>query len=388
MKRLRVALLGFGVVGSGVYDMLQKPPYDTLVSIECIFVRHLFKDRGNVPRHLFTDRVDDVFKSNTIDVIIEAMGGLDPAKAMITRAIHDRIHVITANKEVVDHDFHAFVSHAKKQGVAFLFEASVVAGVPVISSLVELIDSDRITRIEGILNGATNDVLTHVHAGLTFSEAVQKARNQGFLEADPRDDFEGVDALRKIMIMARIAFGTEIDRKDVCRIGLKEITPSMTLFLKSRDWRLKQVAQAGSENGNTVISVEPMIVEDRSLQGSVEHENNVILFETEQRGRLVMIGKGAGKKTTAAAMVHDLMLIHRNRYYVVADGVEDRPSDNRTSLRTASYLLEVKDADAFSSITRTRHGHFIITRPIQRTVLEAHGKEIVFYARIHEQVRL
>ncbi|MFP4178129.1 MAG: homoserine dehydrogenase, partial [Acholeplasmataceae bacterium] len=107
MESLRLVLLGFGVVGSGVYEMLQIPPYDRLVSIERIFVRHPDKNRGGVPAHLFTDRIDDVFASGRVDVIVEAMGGVDPARAMITRALKERIHVITANKEVVDHDFYA-----------------------------------------------------------------------------------------------------------------------------------------------------------------------------------------------------------------------------------------------------------------------------------------
>jgi homoserine dehydrogenase len=388
MKRLRVALLGFGVVGSGVFEMLQKPPYDSLVSIEWIFVKHLNKDRRDVPLDLFTNRIDDLFQTKTIDVFIEAMGGLDPAQAILLRAIDEKIHVITANKEVVDHDFYAFVSRARKQEVAFLFEASVVAGVPVISSLVELVDSDRIFRIEGILNGATNDVLTHVHAGMTFSKATERAREQGFLEADPRDDFEGFDALRKIMIMARIAFKREIEQKNVLRIGLKDITSPLIAFLKSRNWCLKQVAQAEFEDGNTTITVEPMILACDSLLGLVEYENNAVIFETEQRGSLCLIGKGAGKKSTAAAMVHDLMLIAKKRFYVVSNRVDDKIPKNETRLKTASYLLQVKTLDSFSSIIHAKYDHVIITRPISKTVLATYGKDIVFYAKIHEQVRL
>ncbi|MFP4187745.1 MAG: homoserine dehydrogenase [Acholeplasmataceae bacterium] len=388
MERLRLALLGFGVVGSGVYEMLQIPPYDQLVSVERIFVRHPDKDRGDVPARLFTDRIDDIFASGRVDVIVEAMGGVDPARAMITRALKERIHVITANKEVVDHDFYAFVSLAQKQGVAFLFEASVVAGVPVISSLVELVDSDRIKLIEGILNGATNDVLTRVRAGSTFSEAIQRAREQGFLEADPRDDLAGFDALRKIMIMARIASQREIDRTSVERIALSEATPRTIAFLRSRNWCLKQVARALFAEDRASISVEPMVLEDASLLGSVEHENNAVIIETEKRGRLVMIGKGAGKRTTAAAMVNDLMLIARNRYYVIENRRQDAPLKNRASPMSASYLLEVDDVDASSSIARAIHGHFIITKPIVREVLDKHEHNIIFQTRIYKKKKV
>lgn len=388
MKKLRVALLGFGVVGSGVYEMLRNPPYDSLVSIECIFVKHLDKDRQDVPIRLFTDQVEDVFEPHKIDVIIEAMGGLNPAQTMIRRAIKERIHVITANKEVVDHDFYSFVEHAQKSGVAFLFEASVVAGVPIISSLVELAYSDRITRIEGILNGATNYVLTHVFSGLSYEESVDKARKQGFLEADPKDDFEGFDALRKIMIMARIAFKSEIDQYCVFRYGLKRIGKTTIDFLKARGWRLKQVAQAECRGASLHVSVEPMIVESASLLGSVEHEDNVIVLYAEQRGRLVMIGKGAGKKTTAAAMVNDLMLILNKRFYSVEADDKTVSSKKKNSTEIFSYLLEVSDTKPFESIARTEYERFIITKPITREVIDSYGKDVFFYARIHEEVQL
>ena len=216
MKTVKVAILGLGTVGSGVYKLIQKradvmeKTIGAQMEVKKILVRNMNKKREGVDASLLTDNWNDIIEDDEIQIVIEVMGGIEPAKTMILEALRAGKNVVSANKDLIAEEGHVLLATAEENRVDFLFEAAVAGAIPIIRPMKQCLAVNDISEVVGIVNGTTNYILTKMtEEGMDFSDALEKAQELGFAEADPTSDVEGLDAGRKVAIMASIAFHFE-----------------------------------------------------------------------------------------------------------------------------------------------------------------------------------
>jgi len=315
-RKVKIGLLGCGTVGSGFVSLVEasreriRARHDLDLEIDRILIRDPGKKRDGVRQSLLTTRPEDVVE-NGFDVLVEVIGGIDPADRLIRRAIERGRPVVTANKLLLaSHGSEIFAS-AKRSGVAVGFEASVCGGVPVIKALRSGVAGDSVTRIRGVLNGTCNFILSAMEGGLSYDEALLGARREGFAEADPSLDVDGHDALQKLMILAGIAFG-EVAESRVRVAGIRDypLRDVRRTWRKGRTTRL--VADACVREGVLDLEVEPKELDAEDPLGRLTGAENGVVLETEGRGSLLLTGLGAGAYPTASAVLTDVIEIMSN----------------------------------------------------------------------------
>lgn len=308
---MNVAVLGYGTVGSGVVEILKNE-----ANVQMLYVFNRFNpikkaELGN----LYTDNIDDVLNDSKVDVVIETMGGMD-AYEIIKRALLSKKHVITANKEVVAIHLQELINLAKNSQVMFLFEASVGGGIPIVCNLSALALSDEIVHIMGILNGTTNYILTRVSEGVNLKEALKEAQSYGYAEADSTADLEGLDMVRKIMILAMLATNSEIAVDDVYHYGIQNITLDFVDLMAKSGKVVKFIAEAIITEEIINLVIEPIVIDRKHLLSNINYAFNGVLVESKNHGQLFYSGQGAGKFPTAGAIVDDLYKIIKNQNYL------------------------------------------------------------------------
>ena len=315
---IQLALLGFGTVGQGVYEIINlkrgnffRDRQEGEVSIKKIMVRDTAKKRPiEAQPSLLTDDFEEILKDGEISIVVSAMGGLEPEYTYIKKALMAGKHVVTANKEVVAKHIDELFALAREHHVNFLFEASVGGGIPIIASLIETLKINRITQIQGILNGTTNFILTKIaKEQKDFGEVLRLAQEKGFAEADPTADIEGYDVLRKISILASLSFKTVIKEEDVHLRGISNITLEDVQMAQEFGYCVKYIGQALLEDDKYSVSVTPVLLKKDSVISNVNEEYNIVLIKGNIIGELCFMGKGAGKDATANAMVSDIIKI-------------------------------------------------------------------------------
>ncbi|SEM68089.1 homoserine dehydrogenase [Lihuaxuella thermophila] len=320
MEQVQVALLGLGTVGTGVWKMLVSNQ-DVIArrtgrffNIQTILVRDLKKKRKvSGIEHLLTNDFEDVMKKD-VQVIIEAMGGIEPARTYIKRAIEKGCHVITANKELMAVHGVELERLAGQNGVQLFYEASVGGGIPVIGTLQHFLKANRIHKISGILNGTTNYILTQMDLyHRDFSEALKDAQEKGYAEADPTADVEGHDPVRKLAILIRLVFDVHIPVEEIPCKGITDVTAAELQCARSLGYAVKLLAQAEQygENGPISCSVHPTLLPLSHPLASVHDVYNAIHIEGDQIQDLTLVGQGAGEQPTASAVVEDLCNLER-----------------------------------------------------------------------------
>lgn len=314
MEKMNIAILGYGVIGKGVFEICKNMPNINVVKI----LERKEKFDSNY-LELFTDNAESIFKDKKIDLIVEVLGGYEFARDMILQAIKYRKHVVTANKEVVAKDIDLLVNVAKANEVCFAYEASVGGGIPIIKNIKQLKSVNTITKISGILNGTTNFILTKMFEGLDFDEALKEAKRLGFAEADPTADLEGYDMMRKIAILSDLAWNTFIDINDIKQTGITKITKNDVEQAKANNKVIKFVCESVKDGDHIEISVEPKILDNSHFFNNVNNEFNAVILETYPNDTLTFIGKGAGSLPTASAIVLDIVDIMENRCLVSYD---------------------------------------------------------------------
>ena len=235
--KIKVAILGLGTVGTGVYKIIQNQKNEfsnkigTELEVSKILVRNAKKSREGVDMSLVTDKWEDVVNDGDIDIVIEVMGGIEPAKTYISEALCHGKHVVTANKDLMAEHGHELLETAAEHKCDLLFEAAVAGGIPIIRPMKQCLAANNITEIMGIINGTTNFILTKMtEDGMEFDEALKLATDLGYAEADPTADIEGLDAGRKIAILASIAFNSRVTFSDVYTEGISKITAKASVF--------------------------------------------------------------------------------------------------------------------------------------------------------------
>jgi homoserine dehydrogenase len=319
---MKIGLLGLGTVGAGAYEIIENQKgrlqefYQEELTVERILVRNLNKKRPvEVPDGKLTCDADEILNDPSIDVILSLMGGMEPAKTYILKALQNGKHVITSNKAVVAANLSLFLNEAKKSNVAFLFEGAVGGGIPIIKPLKQQRRLNQIEAIEGILNGTTNFILTQMMENkLEFDTVLADAQARGYAEADPSADIDGFDVQRKIAILSSLAYGQEIPTEKVYTRGIRSIRGIDTDYFQSKNLDVKLVASSAQQDDAISIWVEPCIVDPSHRFYAIKNSDNVVSFIGHLSGRLDFVGAGAGMDPTANAVISDLMDILDNHY--------------------------------------------------------------------------
>ena len=317
---VRVGLLGCGVVGTATARILlsHRAELETRtgapIEIARIAVRDTSVDRGfDLDPAVWTSDPWDVVRDPQIDVIVEVMGGVDPARDLILEAIANKKHIVTANKELLSTYGSDVMKAAESNGVDLLFEASVAGGIPIIRPIRESLAGDRVTRVMGIVNGTTNFILTRMsEMGESFEEALEQAIRLGYSEADPSADVDGHDAAAKIAILASLAFDSKVVASDVPVEGIRNITRADIAAAHQLGYEVKLLAIAELGDGKISARVHPAMIPKTHPLAAVRDVFNAVFVQGEQSGDLMFLGKGAGGAPTAAAVVGDIVEIARN----------------------------------------------------------------------------
>lgn len=317
---VKVALLGAGVVGQQVARLMSEQAADLAnrsgapLELIGVAVRDASKPRPGIPAELITDDPASLLAQNP-DVVVEVMGGIEPAKTLLLDAMARGASVVTANKELLAKDGALLHDVAAENGVDLYFEASVAGAIPLLRPLRESLVGDRVNRVMGIVNGSTNFILTKMDEGsASFEEAFKIAEGLGYIEADPTADIEGRDAAAKAVILAQLAFHSRVNPEDVLVEGISKVTSEDVQAARELGFVIKLLAIAerkGSEG--IVVRVHPAMVPRSHPLASVRDAFNAVFVEAEAAGELMFYGRGAGGAPTASAVVGDLVTVARNR---------------------------------------------------------------------------
>ena len=318
-RTIQAALLGAGTVGGGVYKLLRRRK-DEMVSklgaelaISRVLVRDAAKPRPGIPSELLTDNFDDILNDPDIDIVIELMGGIDPAKRYIEAALAAGKHVVTANKDLLAEHGFALAELAAARGLDLRFEASVAGGIPILTPLMTCLEGNDITEVMGIVNGTTNFILTKMtNEGMDFDDALKEAQALGFAEADPTADVEGLDAARKVAILASLAFHSKVTFGDVPAVGITKIRAKDISYAKEMGYVIKLIGIARNTDGEIEVGVSPMMIPRRHPLASVNDSFNAVFVHGDALDDSMFQGRGAGEFPTASAVMGDLIAVSRD----------------------------------------------------------------------------
>ena len=316
-KVIRAALLGFGTVGTGVYKVLEKqkeemiPKLGSQLEISKILVRNLQKAASKVKNpEILTNNWDEIVKDPEIDIVIELIGGIEPARTYILDALNAGKHVVTANKDLIAAHGKELLDAAEANHVDFLFEAAVAGGIPIIRPLKECLAGNHMAEVMGIVNGTTNFILTKMtQDGMEFKDALALATELGYAEADPTADIEGLDAGRKVAILASVAFNSRVvfDIEGITKITAKDIK-----YAKEMGCDIKLLGVAKNTGDGVEAYVCPMLIPSSHPLASVNDSYNAVFVNGDAVENAMFYGRGAGELPTASAVVGDLFEIVRN----------------------------------------------------------------------------
>ncbi|MFN5865080.1 MAG: homoserine dehydrogenase [Pseudanabaena sp.] len=313
----KVGLLGLGPVGAGVAKILQDPsgrhPFLPHIKIARVGVRSLNKQRDvAIDANIVTDDLESIVNDPEIDIVVEVIGGIEPAKSLILKAIANGKHVVTANKAVIARHGNEIFSESKQKGVYVMLEAAACGGIPVIQALKQSLGGNRITELTGIVNGTTNYILSRMYfEGADFGATLAEAQKLGYAEADPTADVDGYDAADKMAILASLAFGDRVNLEDIYREGIRSITSADIGYAKELGFTIKLLGIArravGKEESDLEIRVHPTLIPIQHPLANIHGVTNAVRIEGDPVGEVVFSGPGAGSGATASAVVADII---------------------------------------------------------------------------------
>lgn len=314
-KQLTIGLFGFGVVGEGLYRVLQQTP-SLKARIKKICIKDATKKR-NAPAELFTTHKDELLFDPEINVIVEVINETEPAFHIVTTALNNGKEVVSASKKMLAEHYPALLALQKSTGLSLLYEAAACASIPVIRNLEEYYDNDLLHGIKAIVNGSTNFILTKIFEDkLEFQEALMLAQQLGFAEADPKLDVEGYDALHKWVILLNHAYGITSSPQDLVFSGIQNIQLSDAVVATEKQYAIKLVAQARKlKNGKVAAFVLPQFVAQDDQLAFVKNEYNGVVIESGFADKQFFYGKGAGSFPTASAVLSDISALRYDYHY-------------------------------------------------------------------------
>lgn len=321
-RPLRVALLGAGNVGTEVARLLSETADDLAARIGAplelvgVAVRDASKTRPGIDRALLTEDAESLVARTDIDIVVELMGGIEPARSLLLTAISNGASVVTANKALLAQDGATLFEAAARAGVDIYYEASVAGAIPLLRPIRESLAGDRITRVLGIVNGTTNFILTKMdEEGSDYAEVLKEAQALGYAEADPTADVEGHDAAAKAAILASLAFHTRVTLDDVSCEGISNVTAADMAAAHDMGFVIKllAIAERLPNDDGVVVRVHPTMVPSSHPLASVRLAFNAVFVEAEAAGQVMFYGRGAGGVPTASAVLGDIVTVARNK---------------------------------------------------------------------------
>lgn len=399
MKKVRVAILGIGTVGGGTYQILTEN-HDWIAAargldIEVAKVLDKSVDRitaKGVPANKATADLNDILSDPSISIVVETMGGVEPAGTFIMKALSAGKSVVTANKELISKRWSELEATAKKNGAGLYFEASCVGGVPIIRTLNDAMQANRITQLYGIINGTTNYILTEMtEKGKSYAEALKDAQALGYAEADPTADVEGFDAMYKLSILSSLGFHTCIPYSEIYREGITEITPADIAVGKDFGYTLKLLA-IGKRDGNDVeVRVHPTFVPNEHPLASVRGSFNAVFLTGDFVDDIMLYGRGAGARPTGSAIVSDVVYCAERSAHVYSDFANNGKLDSAIKLKKdfeSAYYISLKLADrpgVLSKITNILGSYGVsIDKAMQHGVADNYAPVVFFTHKTDE----
>ncbi|MDH3260376.1 MAG: homoserine dehydrogenase [Acidimicrobiia bacterium] len=393
--KVGIGILGGGTVGGALLQYLINEQAAIVaktgleLEVRRVAVRSLSKTRAfPIPVEIITDRPEQLIDDPSIDLVVELMGGLEPAGDLVMRALQAGKPVVTANKELVAARGAELIQRAEEKGVSLLFEAAVGGGIPIIRPLSESLAGERITRVLGIVNGTTNYILTRMSEDdLGFDEAVEEAQALGYAEADPTADVSGADAAAKTAILASLAFGTWVSVDAVYREGIESIEPIDLRFAATLGYIPKLLAIGVETPTGVSARVHPALVPLDHPLASVRGANNAVFIEGPQVGQLLFMGPGAGGGPTATAVLGDIIDAAREllAHAQVAPRIRFAPGRLRDfgEIETKWYVrLEVADAPGVLALVAGTFGEFGVS--IKSVWQEGRGEDATLLLITHD----
>ena len=309
-RKIYAAILGAGTVGTGVYKLCQSMKDDVIsktgaeLVVKKVLVRNLHKDRAPIDRELLTDNWKDIIEDKDIEIVIELMGGTTPAKQYILEALEAGKQVVTANKDLLAEYGEEVMGMADKMHADLQFEAAVAGAIPIIRPLKQSMAGNNITEIIGIVNGTTNYILTKMtESGMNYKDALAKATELGYAEADPTADVEGYDAGRKMAIMSSIAFNSRVTFNQVYTEGITKITAEDIKYAKEFGYVIKLLGLARNTPDGIEVKVHPMLIDENHPLATVRDSFNAVFVHGDASDDTMFMGRGAGQMPTASAVM-------------------------------------------------------------------------------------
>ena len=348
MKKVKIALLGLGNVGRGVYIILHQNREEIMkrsgyeIEISKILVRDLNKDRGvEVPENILTTDFGEIINDDSIKLVVEVMGGIEPAREYMLRAMEAKKHIVTANKMLLATEGDKIFEKAEEMRVMFQYEASVAGGIPIINGINENLTANKVNELYGIVNGTTNYILSKMELEqLEFDSVLEEAKEKGYAEADPTSDIEGYDAQYKLAILASLAFGTKVDINDVYREGITKIKPIDMKYASDFGMSIKLLAIAKEDDGEIELRVHPTMIPETHPLANVYDSFNAIFINGNAVGDLMFYGRGAGDLPTGSAVVSDIIAILRKNI---------ESENNNPIIRNNLWEKKIKDINEVES---------------------------------------
>jgi homoserine dehydrogenase len=330
MKKIKIGLFGFGVVGEGIYQVLNQKP-GLGAEIRKIVIKHPEK-RRNAPSSLFSTDARDILEDEEIDLVVELIDDAEAAFRIVTVAMDRGKSVVSANKKMIAENHAALIALSLEKGVSFLYEASVCGSIPIIRNLEEYFDNDLLTHIRGIINGSTNYILSKMYLENTkYEDALASAQLNGYAESDPSLDVEGIDAANKLSIITLHAFGKFVDPASIIRKGITSLHPHDFQYAREKGMVIKLVAKC-LVNGNgqpATLSVMPTFVKQENALGMTNNEYNGVLVGSTLADEQFFQGKGAGRYPTSSAVLSDISAYRYGYKYEYKKGHEDYQVSNK-----------------------------------------------------------
>jgi len=341
MEKIKLGILGMGTVASGLINIIEFNNSKIVgilnkeLTINKVLVKSLGKKRDvNLPQEVYTTDAYEVINHKDIQILVELIGGINPAYEYIKAALNNKKHVVTANKALIATHGEELELLAFKNGVKLMYEASVAGGIPIINTMNESLAANEINEIIGIINGTTNYILTQMSEnGLEYDQAVKEAQTLGFAEADPSSDVEGDDAAFKLAILSTIAFGQRITVKDIPKEGITKISKEDINYAKELGYNIKLLASALKKDNEIELRVHPAFVPASHPLSTVKNEYNAVFLRGDAVGELMLYGKGAGSLPTGSAVLGDIITIAKNHN----DSVAEKRNENKCKITNKAF---------------------------------------------------
>ena len=391
MKKVGVAILGLGVVGGGTYNILTenkeyfKKTQDLDITVESVLEKN--KERAlslGIPEENIAGSIEEVVCNPNVDIVVEVIGGIEPAKTFVLKALKSGKTVVTSNKELFAKFWPELELAAKKNRVGLFFEASCVGGVPIIRTLQEGMQANKIKSIKGIINGTTNYILTKMaQEGSSYEEALKEAQKLGYAEFNPTADVEGFDAMYKLSILSSLAFNTKISYENVYREGITNIDKEDISYGKKMGYTLKLLG-IGKDTGNGIeVRVHPTFIKNDNPLASVNDSFNAVHLVGDSVGEIMLYGRGAGALPTGSAIVSDVIFAarHTDYYYAAFDNSQKGAQKTKFANDFCSqyYIrLSVKDtAGVLSKISGVFGKHGISIKEVVQVAAQENVAQVI-----------